>query len=125
MQAIVRKFDATYVYRDESGDWRTTVRDGRCVFQDPHSGACTIHGEDFYPVQCRAYPWHTVVASATDPDTFVDSGIAYAHAYECPVVVLAVIDQHMQELAATADGTQRKRVIDEFTTKILPPGHAY
>ena len=125
MQAITAKFGTQSVYRNEDGDWRTTVRDGRCLFQDPQSGACGIHSEDFYPAQCRAYPWHTVVESETAPGAFEDSGIAYAQAYECPVVVLATIDVYFQEVATIADGTQRKRVVDELTAKILPPGHEW
>lgn len=125
MRAITTKFGAEYVYRNEDGDWRTVVRDGRCVFQDPQSGACGIHSADFYPAQCRAYPWHTVIASTTDPDTFVDAGMAYTHAYECPAVVLVAIDQYLQQLAANPDGVQRKQVIDELTSKILPPGHEW
>ena len=125
MRAITTKFGAEHVYRSEDGDWRTVVRDGRCIFQDPQSGACGIHSADFYPAQCRAYPWHTVIASTTDPDTFVDAGMAYTHAYECPAVVLVAIDQHLQQLAANPDGVQRKQVIDELTAKILPPGREW
>jgi Fe-S-cluster containining protein len=125
MRAITTKFGAEHVYRSEDGDWRTVVRDGRCIFQDPQSGACGIHSEDFYPAQCRAYPWHTVVASASDPDVFVNSGVAYAHAYDCPAMVLATLDVYFQELAANPAGSHRRIALDELTSKILPPGHEW
>jgi len=124
-QAITAKFGAEHVYRDENGDWRTVVRDGRCIFQDPQSGACGIHSEDFYPAQCRAYPWHLVEESESEPGAFVDVGVVYPQPYECPAMVLATLDVYFQELAANPAGPQRKIALDELTAKILPPGHEF
>lgn len=125
VQAITAKFGAEYVYRDENGDWRTEVRDGRCVFQDPQNGACGIHGEDFYPAQCWAYPWYTVEESESEPGAFVDVGVAYPHPYDCPAMVLVALDVYFQELATNPAGLHRKIALDELTSKILPPGHEF
>ena len=43
------------MHRTRWGEWRTRVRNGRCVlFRD---GGCTIHEQPFYPAQCRGFPW--------------------------------------------------------------------
>ena len=43
------------VYRTRWGEWRTRVRNRRCVlFQH---GGCTIYDKPYYPTQCRGFPW--------------------------------------------------------------------
>ncbi|HVX41347.1 MAG TPA: YkgJ family cysteine cluster protein [Gemmatimonadaceae bacterium] len=58
--AIEAAHGAGFVYRTRWGEWRTRVRNKRCVFFK--DGGCSIHDRSYYPVQCRAFPW-------TDPDT--------------------------------------------------------
>ncbi len=43
------------VYKTRYGEWRTRVRDRRCVmFQN---GSCTIHDKPYYPTLCAGFPW--------------------------------------------------------------------
>ena len=44
-----------FVYQTRWGEWRTRVRNKRCVFYK--DGGCTIHDQSYYPVQCGAFPW--------------------------------------------------------------------
>jgi hypothetical protein len=54
------------VYRTRWGEWRTRVRNKRCVmFRD---GGCTIHDRSYYPAVCRGFPW-----------TDAESGGRYEH----------------------------------------------
>jgi hypothetical protein len=56
----VANHGASLVYKTHWGEWRTRVREKRCVlFRD---GGCTIHDKSYYPAMCRGFPW-------TDPDT--------------------------------------------------------
>ena len=42
-------------YKTRWGEWRTRVRNKRCVmFRD---GGCTIHAKPYYPAVCRGFPW--------------------------------------------------------------------
>lgn len=43
------------VYRTRWDEWRTRVRNGRCVFLVQNS--CTLHGQPEYPAVCRGFPW--------------------------------------------------------------------
>jgi len=43
------------VYRTRWGEWRTRVKDGRCVFLQQN--VCTIHDDPHYPAVCRGFPW--------------------------------------------------------------------
>lgn len=53
--AIEARFGPGLVRKTQWGEWRTRVRNRRCVmFRD---GGCSIHAESFYPVQCRGFPW--------------------------------------------------------------------
>jgi hypothetical protein len=46
------------VYLTRWGEWRTRVRNKRCVlFRD---GGCTIHDKPYYPEICGAFPWTDV-----------------------------------------------------------------
>ncbi len=53
--AIIAELGEGKVYRTRWGEWRTRVRQGRCVFFV--SGGCEIHARPFYPVVCRGFPW--------------------------------------------------------------------
>ena len=46
---------AETMYRTRSGEWRTRVRQGRCVFFV--DGGCRLHGLPHYPAVCRGFPW--------------------------------------------------------------------
>lgn len=43
------------IYRTRWGEWRTRVRNRRCVFLADN--ICTIHGQPYYPAVCRGFPW--------------------------------------------------------------------
>jgi len=43
------------VYQTRWGEWRTRVRNKRCVlFRD---GGCIIHDKSYYPAVCAGFPW--------------------------------------------------------------------
>jgi hypothetical protein len=43
------------VYQTRWGEWRTRVKNRRCVlFRD---GGCSIHDRPYYPAQCQGFPW--------------------------------------------------------------------
>ena len=37
------------------GEMRTRVKNGACVFKS--GNRCAIHGESFYPIVCKRFPW--------------------------------------------------------------------
>ena len=43
------------VYRTRWGEWRTRVKNGRCVFLK--ANLCTIHAAPYYPAVCGGFPW--------------------------------------------------------------------
>jgi hypothetical protein len=43
------------VYQTRWGEWRTRVKNKRCVML--RDGACTIHAQSYYPQVCRGFPW--------------------------------------------------------------------
>ena len=43
------------VYKTRWGEWRTRVREKRCVMY--RDGGCTIHDQSYYPAVCRGFPW--------------------------------------------------------------------
>ena len=53
--AIAARHGAGTVYRTRWGEWRTRVRNRRCVFF--RDGVCSIHAEAYYPAVCRGFPW--------------------------------------------------------------------
>jgi Putative zinc- or iron-chelating domain len=53
--AIARAHGADSIYRTRWGEWRTRVRNRRCVFLVENR--CAIHGQDYYPAVCRGFPW--------------------------------------------------------------------
>ena len=42
------------VYQTRWGEWRTRVRNKRCIFFE---GGCTIHDKSYYPAVCGGFPW--------------------------------------------------------------------
>ena len=54
-EAIARTHGAHLIYRTRWGEWRTRVRQRRCVFLVENR--CTIHGQSYYPAVCRGFPW--------------------------------------------------------------------
>lgn len=53
--AIERDHGPGLVYETRWGEWRTRVREKRCVlFRD---GGCTIHDRPYYPAVCQGFPW--------------------------------------------------------------------
>ena len=63
--AIEAKLGPGLTMRLRWGEIRTRVRNKRCVLYK--DGGCSVHGESFYPAQCRGFPW-------TDPN-----GDRYVH----------------------------------------------
>ena len=55
VEAIVRAQGEDKVYRTRWGEWRTRVKNGRCVFME--NGGCSIHAQPYYPAVCRGFPW--------------------------------------------------------------------
>lgn len=54
-EAITRHHGEGYVYLTRWGEWRTRVRQRRCIFL--RDNACSIHAEPYYPAVCRGFPW--------------------------------------------------------------------
>ena len=53
--ALAARYGEESVYRTRWGEWRTRVKNGRCVFLADNS--CTIHADPHYPAVCRGFPW--------------------------------------------------------------------
>ena len=53
--AIAEKYGPHTIYRTRWGEWRTRVRNRRCVFLQENG--CRIHAEPVYPEVCRGFPW--------------------------------------------------------------------
>ncbi len=53
--AVRREHGEGFVYRTRWGEWRTRVRQGRCVFY--RGGGCLIHQTSYYPAVCAGFPW--------------------------------------------------------------------
>lgn len=53
--AIEQHLGPGLVRRTRWGEWRTRVRNRRCVLY--RDGGCSIHDQPFYPTQCRGFPW--------------------------------------------------------------------
>jgi hypothetical protein len=53
--AIETKLGPGLIWRARWGELRTRVKNKRCVLY--RDGGCVIHGESFYPAQCRGFPW--------------------------------------------------------------------
>jgi hypothetical protein len=43
------------VYKTRWGEWRTRVKNKRCVMM--RDGGCSIHATSYYPTTCRGFPW--------------------------------------------------------------------
>lgn len=54
-KAIETNHGPGLVYFTRWGEWRTRVRNNRCVLL--RDGCCTIHAQSYYPAICRGFPW--------------------------------------------------------------------
>jgi hypothetical protein len=55
VEAIIRAHGRGPIYQTRWGEWRTRVRNRRCVFFA--NGGCTLHVESYYPAVCLGFPW--------------------------------------------------------------------
>jgi len=53
--AIGREHGSHLIYRTRWGEWRTRVRNRRCVFLKDN--ACQLYHAPYYPAVCRGFPW--------------------------------------------------------------------
>ncbi len=53
--AIIAAHGPGKVYQTRWGEWRTRVKNKRCVMLE--DGACTIHKQPYYPRVCGGFPW--------------------------------------------------------------------
>jgi hypothetical protein len=53
--AIEAQHGPGVVYQTRWGEWRTRVRNRRCVLL--RDGGCSIYAQAYYPAQCRGFPW--------------------------------------------------------------------
>src|SRR5262245_9495438 len=53
--AILINHGPGFVYQTRWGEWRTRVRNKRCVFY--RDGNCAIHDQPYYPATCKGFPW--------------------------------------------------------------------
>ncbi len=54
-QVIGPRYGEEKIYQTRDGEWRTRIRDGRCVFLVEN--ACQLHDQPEYPAVCRGFPW--------------------------------------------------------------------
>ena len=54
-RALTERYGEDKVYRTRWGEWRTRVRQGRCIFLV--NNGCTIHADPHFPAVCRGFPW--------------------------------------------------------------------
>lgn len=54
-RGIIRKLGADKVYLTRWGEWRTRVKQGRCVLWKDNS--CSIYNTPEYPEVCRGFPF--------------------------------------------------------------------
>ena len=54
-KAIIADHGEGKVYLNRWGEWRTRVKEGKCVFVVDNG--CSIHNQPYYPVVCRGFPW--------------------------------------------------------------------
>jgi hypothetical protein len=85
--AIEAEHGTGVVYRTRWGEWRTRVRGGRCVFY--RDGGCTIHDRDYYPAQCRGFPWYDAESGERYPYDVTICG-AFASSPELVVLQRAI-----------------------------------
>lgn len=54
-QALGERYGHQLLYKSRWGEWRTRVRQGKCVFLV--NNACSIHADPHYPAVCRGFPF--------------------------------------------------------------------
>ncbi|MEO8032591.1 MAG: YkgJ family cysteine cluster protein [Gemmatimonadota bacterium] len=57
-EALGSRHGRDKMYLTRWGEWRTRIRQGRCVFLV--ANGCTIHKDPSYPAVCRGFPWTDV-----------------------------------------------------------------
>ena len=62
------------VMRMRWGEWRTRVRNKRCVLYRS-GGGCAIHAMPFYPAVCRGFPWTDSEGAPYEYDTTICGAI--------------------------------------------------
>jgi len=72
--AIAANHGPDVVYRTRWGELRTRVRGRRCVLL--HDGACTIHDKEYYPRQCRGFPWTDGAGAPYEYDVTICGALA-------------------------------------------------
>jgi Fe-S-cluster containining protein len=53
--ALGERYGHQLLYKSRWGEWRTRVRQGKCVFLV--NNACSIHADPHYPAVCRGFPF--------------------------------------------------------------------
>ena len=43
------------IWDEEEKEWRTAVKDGKCVFQKDNR--CMLHDKPYYPYYCKIFPF--------------------------------------------------------------------
>src|SRR3990172_364821 len=54
-RGLAARYGAGKVYQTRWGEWRTRIRNRRCVFLV--NNLCTIHDDPHYPAVCQGFPW--------------------------------------------------------------------
>jgi hypothetical protein len=80
------------VYKTRWGEWRTRVREKRCVLY--RDGGCTIHDRPYYPATCRGFPW-------TDSET--------GGPYEYDVTICGAFEAHPELIEIQRAGPPASR----------------
>lgn len=67
---LFSEFGGEYVYfNEDDNEYRTQVKDGRCVFFDRELGGCGLHDHSHYPRMCKDFP-HKDTRDALLPHAF-------------------------------------------------------
>ena len=53
--AVRAEYGEEKVFRTRWGEWRTRVKEGRCVFLA--NNTCSIYNQPYYPAVCRGFPF--------------------------------------------------------------------
>jgi hypothetical protein len=67
--AIEANYGPGLVYETRYGEWRTRVRQKRCVMY--RNGGCSIYDQPYYPEMCRAFPWTDAYGDRYEQDIMI------------------------------------------------------
>ena len=90
-RAIQKHHGKDTVYRTHWGEWRTRVRNGRCVLYQ--AGKCVVHDKPYYPTTCEGFPW-------TDGETGAP--------YEFDLTICGMFEDHPELIELQRAGGRRK-----------------